>query len=277
MRRGPIRSWQQLLHQVNHATQHRSEAALLLTRLGFSQGGWISSFISTRKARISAVALGRSSSPEAPKYIQAAWFLRVHLQVWDRAGTNDRLGHRRDCESAAAGRAMMIVEGEAMQTLARGALAGLAATVPMTVVIGAGRAAGLMGTPPPVEITENVAEQAGEQPDRQSPEFQAAWLAAHIGYGAACGVIFSAIRPVLPRSDLVAGLLFGGAVWGVSYVSLMPSPEPLSLRTRRLESAASRHDRGACGIRDSTGDYRASTLHRDVTRGEMDTELRTES
>jgi uncharacterized membrane protein YagU involved in acid resistance len=110
-----------------------------------------------------------------------------------------------------------------MQTLARGALAGLAATVPMTVMIGAGRAAGLVGTPPPVEITENVAEQAGEQPDRQSPEFQAAWLAAHAGYGAACGVIFAAIRPVLPRSDLVAGLLFGGAVWGVSYINLMPS------------------------------------------------------
>lgn len=110
-----------------------------------------------------------------------------------------------------------------MQTLARGALAGLAATVPMTVVIGAGRAAGLMGTPPPVEITENVAEHAGEHPDRQSPEFQAAWLAAHAGYGAACGVIFATIRPVLPRSDLVAGLIFGGAVWGVSYIGLMPS------------------------------------------------------
>jgi uncharacterized membrane protein YagU involved in acid resistance len=110
-----------------------------------------------------------------------------------------------------------------MQTLARGALAGLAATVPMTAVIAAGRAAGLMGTPPPVEITENVGEQAGEQPDRQSPEFQAAWLAAHLGYGAACGVVFSTIRSLLPRSDLVAGLLFGGAVWGVSYIRLMPS------------------------------------------------------
>ena len=110
-----------------------------------------------------------------------------------------------------------------MQTLARGALAGLAATVPMTAVIGAGWAAGLISTPPPVEITENLAEQAGENPDRQSPGFQAGWLAAHVGYGTACGVIFSAIRPMLPRSDLVAGLLFGGGVWGVSYISLMPS------------------------------------------------------
>jgi uncharacterized damage-inducible protein DinB len=32
--------WQQLLHQVNHATQHRSEAALLLTRFGYSPG-WL--------------------------------------------------------------------------------------------------------------------------------------------------------------------------------------------------------------------------------------------
>jgi len=32
--------WHQLLHQVNHATQHRSEAALLLTRLGYSPG-WL--------------------------------------------------------------------------------------------------------------------------------------------------------------------------------------------------------------------------------------------
>jgi uncharacterized membrane protein YagU involved in acid resistance len=114
-------------------------------------------------------------------------------------------------------------EGETMEPLARGALAGLVATVPMTAVIGAGRVAGLMGTPPPVEITENIAEQAGQDPDRQSPEFQTAWLAAHVGYGTACGAIFSAIRPVLPRSDLVAGLLFGAAVWGVSYISLMPS------------------------------------------------------
>src|SRR3954452_13858730 len=99
-----------------------------------------------------------------------------------------------------------------METLARGALAGLAATVPMTAVIAAGRAAGLMGTPPPVEITENVAEQDGEDPDRQSPEMQAAWLAGYVGDRSACGVISAASGPGRPRSARVSGLLFGGAV-----------------------------------------------------------------
>ena len=30
--------WQQMIHQVNHATQHRSEAAMLLTKHGHSPG-----------------------------------------------------------------------------------------------------------------------------------------------------------------------------------------------------------------------------------------------
>jgi len=42
--------WQQMIHQVNHATQHRSEAAVLLTQLGHSPG-WLDFlyFIDLRK------------------------------------------------------------------------------------------------------------------------------------------------------------------------------------------------------------------------------------
>jgi uncharacterized damage-inducible protein DinB len=32
--------WQQMLHQANHATQHHSELAMLLTQLGHSPG-WL--------------------------------------------------------------------------------------------------------------------------------------------------------------------------------------------------------------------------------------------
>jgi len=32
--------WQQMIHQVNHATQHRSEVAMILTEFGYSPG-WL--------------------------------------------------------------------------------------------------------------------------------------------------------------------------------------------------------------------------------------------
>jgi putative membrane protein len=124
-----------------------------------------------------------------------------------------------------------------METIVRGAVSGFVATVPMTAVIGLGDAAGLLRTPPPVQITENVAERAGEEPDPESPAFTAAWLAAHFGYGAACGAIYAAARPHLPRSDLAAGLVFGGAVWAVSYLGLLPA---LELFPRATEDSPSR-------------------------------------
>ena len=61
--------WQQLLHQVNHATQHRSEAALLLTRLGYSPG-WLDLLVYARRARDSdqrrRTRSERLRAPEAP-------------------------------------------------------------------------------------------------------------------------------------------------------------------------------------------------------------------
>src|SRR5947207_1134832 len=116
-------------------------------------------------------------------------------------------------------------EGPAMDAAIRGTVAALAATVPMTAVIGLGHAAGLLHTPPPAAITENVAERAGADPNPESAEFQAGWLAAHLGYGASCGALYALARPLLPRSDVAAGILFGGAVWAVSYLGVLPTLE----------------------------------------------------
>ena len=44
--------WQQMMHQVNHATQHRSEAAVILTELGCSPGGLdLLYFVDVERAR----------------------------------------------------------------------------------------------------------------------------------------------------------------------------------------------------------------------------------
>jgi hypothetical protein len=104
-----------------------------------------------------------------------------------------------------------------------GAIAGAIATGPMTAVIVAGRKARMLWTPPPKQITANVASRAGVKPDLEDEEFQAAWLAAHFGYGAACGAVYSIIRPMLPGSVTIKGLVFGELVWGVSYLGYIPA------------------------------------------------------
>ena len=110
-----------------------------------------------------------------------------------------------------------------MNRVGRGAIAGLVATVPMTAVFVAGRAAGLLRTPPPVQITDTAEARAGVRDDLNQPAFGASWAAAHLAYGAGCGAIFAAARPALPRSSTAAGLLFGLTVWSVSYGVAMPA------------------------------------------------------
>lgn len=50
-----------------------------------------------------------------------------------------------------------------------------------------------------------------------------AWMAAHEAYGMACGMGYVHVRPLMPSSPRVAGLIFGGAVWGVSYLGYLPA------------------------------------------------------
>jgi len=109
-----------------------------------------------------------------------------------------------------------------MNTVVRGGLAGTVGTGVMTLVIAVGRAAGLLRTPPPRQIIENVAAKVGIRHRLPEPAVQASAMAAHLGYGATSGVLYTLVRPLLPESPMLAGLGYGGAVWGASYLGLMP-------------------------------------------------------
>jgi hypothetical protein len=109
-------------------------------------------------------------------------------------------------------------------TIARNAAAGLIATGAMTVVMGLGKAIGLMGTAPPREITKRGERKSGANPNQQSREtFDTTWLAAHAAFGSGSGVVYGLLQGVLPKSEPVAGLTYGLALWGASYLGLMPA------------------------------------------------------
>lgn len=109
-----------------------------------------------------------------------------------------------------------------MNEVVRGALAGLAGTAAHSVVMAGGKSLGFMPVPAPVEVTENVMRKTGVDETPEGADFTAAWVSSHVAYGMGSGVLFGMIRPMLPSSPVAAGLLFGGAVWAVSYFGIMP-------------------------------------------------------
>ena len=100
-------------------------------------------------------------------------------------------------------------------------IAGAAATVPMTAAMVALHKT-LPGEParplPPREIVENAAEAA----DAPEPG-TAATLGAHFSYGAAAGVAYLPFAGKSGMNPAVEGALFGLAVWGGSYLGLLPA------------------------------------------------------
>jgi hypothetical protein len=125
-----------------------------------------------------------------------------------------------------------------MNALVRGGLAGIGGTGAMTAVMAARRMAGLRRLPPQV-ITEGVTQKAGLRSDLPEPVFNLGWLAAHFGFGSSTGAGYALARRFLPKHAFFAGLLWGSAVYAVSYLGLMPGlglyPEPRAdARTRTL-------------------------------------------
>lgn len=113
-----------------------------------------------------------------------------------------------------------------MNKLLVGAVAGLGATVPMTVAME------LMhrNLPeeeqyplPPRIITMKAAEAADAKKEMDEPERTAATLVSHFAYGAAVGALYAPLKQKIPLPPILAGSCYGLAVWAGSYLGLLPA------------------------------------------------------
>ena len=75
-------------------------------------------------------------------------------------------------------------------------------------------------TPPyhPSAIADTIIRRTGS--DAADLTRSTLTLALRWGYGSALGVAYAAVRPFLPRSRLVAGLMFGAALFGFERTAL---------------------------------------------------------
>lgn len=126
-----------------------------------------------------------------------------------------------------------------MKRYALGGIAGLIATILMTIVLAVARRMDLLQTPPPEQITANAVRHADASPDKGTPGWAAGWLAAHFCFGTGWGVITAGIIRFLPRSSLAGGSILGIFIWLFNYCGILPAlhlyPAPQDdTRSRRL-------------------------------------------
>lgn len=118
-----------------------------------------------------------------------------------------------------------------------GAVGGLLATAPMTAAMVAMHRhlpPGQRYPLPPNPVTRGVLRRLGwPRPPRGSAVDIATTLAAHFGFGALAGAGYPGWRRRMPRAaPLPAGIAYGLAVWGVSYLGWVPGFGLLSPATR---------------------------------------------
>ena len=107
-----------------------------------------------------------------------------------------------------------------------GAVAGAAATVPMTAFweVMHPRLEGEPPRPMPSrEVAEGLAVKAGISRELTEQQMQQLALALHFGYGTFTGALFGLIAPESRSRAVGAGMLFGLGVWTASYLGWLPA------------------------------------------------------
>jgi uncharacterized membrane protein YagU involved in acid resistance len=112
------------------------------------------------------------------------------------------------------------------EQLIRGAVAGLIATVPMTIFM---RSAWRMLPKrekyplPPRLITRKLTKETGVDDQLDADQLTSLTLTLHFLFGAATGALYGVIAPRVPLNESIKGSLMGMAVWSGSYLGWIPA------------------------------------------------------
>ena len=121
-----------------------------------------------------------------------------------------------------------------LKAAAIGAVAGLIATVPMTLAMRAmfRRLPRSQQYPlPPRQIVTRLAHAARVRRQLDDDERRYAARAAHFGFGTSAGAVYGAVgRPLMP--GVSGGMVFGLLVWAGSYLGWLPAAGILPPATR---------------------------------------------
>jgi uncharacterized membrane protein YagU involved in acid resistance len=111
-------------------------------------------------------------------------------------------------------------------SLCNGALAGLVATIPMTLAMEVMH----RSLPPheryplpPREITEELTAKAGVKEHLDEEEQVGLSLLSHFSYGASAGMVYAALAQKYTLVPLPGGITFGLGLWTISYLGLLPA------------------------------------------------------
>ncbi|MCG7600196.1 DUF1440 domain-containing protein [Halomonas sp. McH1-25] len=117
-----------------------------------------------------------------------------------------------------------------------GAIGGLLATIPMTLVMERlhRRLPSESRYPlPPREVTENMAGKLGHDPHPDEDRLIGSSLLAHFAYGAATGALYPLVFRGPVRHPAVYGSGYGVAIWAASYLGWVPAFNVLEPATRQ--------------------------------------------
>ena len=117
------------------------------------------------------------------------------------------------------------IETQPEHAILKGALAGLVATLPMTIF--------MLATQrflpkrqqyelPPEMITKALAHKAHIRHRLNKQLILGATTASHFGYGAAMGAAYGPLQKLVPLPMTAQGVLYGLLVWAASYLGLLP-------------------------------------------------------